>query len=58
MVDIFENASKEAIWHGAASQRLSRKNGARKLIDDAVVELLGQFPDRESMPMVMKSLAS
>ncbi len=46
VVDIFENAEKEAIWHGSASKRLSRDNGTRELIDEAITALLAEFPDR------------
>ena len=49
VVDIFDNASKEAIWHGSASKRVSRDSGARELIDEAVAALLEQFPDRDMM---------
>ncbi len=43
VVDIFSN--KEAIWHGSATKRLSRTNGTRPLIDEAVATLFAQFPD-------------
>ncbi len=55
MVDIFENAEKEAIWHGSASKRLSRDNGTRQLIDEAVAALLAEFPDRDAMAEVTKT---
>ncbi len=58
VVDIFDNASREAIWHGAASKRISRDYGARELIDEAVADLLGQFPDRDMMPDVAEKLTS
>ena len=55
VVDIFENAEKEAIWHGSASKRLSRDNGTRELIDEAVTVLLAEFPDRDAMAEVTKT---
>ena len=55
VVDIFENAEKEAIWHGSASRRLSRDNGTRQLIDEAVTALLAEFPDRDTMAEVTKT---
>ncbi len=56
VVDIFENTVKEAIWHGSATKRLSRDHGARELIDEAVAALLAEFPDRDAMVEVMKSV--
>ena len=56
VVDVFENTEKEAIWHGSASKRLSRDNGTRQLIDEAVTALLAEFPDRDAMPEVIKSV--
>ncbi len=46
-VDIFDNRSKKAIWHGWASKRLSRKDkeNAKQLIDQAIASLLTEFPD-------------
>ncbi len=58
VVDIFENTEKEAIWHGSATKRLSRDNGALELIDEAVTVLLAEFPDRDAMVAVTKTVAS
>ncbi len=58
VVDIFENAEKEAIWHGSATKRLSRDNGTRQLIDEAVTTLLAEFPDRDAMAEVTKTTTS
>ncbi len=58
VVDIFENTEKEAIWHGSASKRLSRDNGTRQLIDEAVTTLLAEFPDRDAMVEVTKTVTS
>ncbi len=58
VVDIFENTEKEAIWHGSATKRLSRDNGTRQLIDEAVTALLAEFPDREAMAEVTKTFTS
>ena len=58
VMDIFENAEKEAIWHGSASKRLSRDNGTRELIDEAVTALLAEFPDRDATVEVTKSFTS
>ncbi len=46
-VDIFDNRSKKAIWHGWASKRLSRKDkeNAKQLIDQAIASLFAEFPD-------------
>ena len=56
VVDIFENTAKEAIWHGSATKRLSRDDEPRGLIDEAVAVLLAEFPDRDAMVEVMKSV--
>ena len=57
-VDIFENTDKEAIWHGSASKRLSRDNGTLELIDEAVTALLAEFPNRDAMVQVTKTITS
>jgi len=51
VVDIFDNRSKEAIWHGSASKRLSRKDkdNATQLINQAIASLLIEFPDSNSV---------
>ncbi len=51
VVDIFDNRSKEAIWHGSASKRLSRKDkdNATQLIDQAIASLFIEFPDNNSV---------
>ena len=46
VVDIFDNRSNEAIWHGSASKRLGRTDEAVELIDEAVTALLASFPDK------------
>ncbi len=46
VVDIFDNRSKEAIWHGSASKRLGRTDETVELIDEAVTALLARFPDK------------
>ena len=56
VVDIFENTEKEAIWHGSATKRLSRDNGTRELIDEAVTVLLAEFPDRDAMVAVTETV--
>jgi len=56
VVDIFENTGKEAIWHGSATKRLSRDNGTLGLIDEAVTVLLAEFPDRDAMVAVTKTV--
>ncbi len=58
VVDIFENTEKEAIWHGSATKRLSRDNGTLELIDEAVTTLLAEFPDRDAMAEVTKTVTS
>ena len=58
VVDIFENTEKEAIWHGLATKRLSRDNGTLELIDEAVTTLLAEFPDRDAMAEVTKTVTS
>ncbi len=58
VVDIFDNTEKEAIWHASATRRLSRDKGARQLIDEAVTALLAEFPDRDAMVQVTKSVTS
>ena len=57
VVDIFENAKNEAIWHGSATKRLSRDNGTRELIDEAVMTLLAEFPDRDEVFEVTETVA-
>ncbi len=49
IVDIFDNRSKEAIWHGSASKRLGRTDGAVELIDEDVTALLARFPDKAAL---------
>ena len=49
VVDIFENRENQAIWHGSAQRRLSGDNATQHLIDDAVMTLLSEFPDRDAM---------
>ncbi len=51
VVDIFDNRSKEAIWHGSASKRLYRKDkdNATQLIDQAISNLFIEFPDSNSV---------
>lgn len=51
VVDIFDNRSKEAIWHGSASKRLSRKDkdNATQLINQAIASLLIEFPDTSTV---------
>ena len=46
VVDIFDNRSKEAIWHGLASKRLGRTDEIVELIDIAVTALFARFPDK------------
>ena len=46
VVDIFDNRSNEAIWHGSASKRLRRTDEAVELIHEAVTALLAKFPDK------------
>ncbi len=58
VVDIFENTGNEAIWHGSATKRLSRDNGTLELIDEAVTALLAEFPDRDAMAEVTKTITS
>ena len=58
VVDIFDNTENEAIWHGSASKRLSRDNGALELIDEAITALLAEFPDREAMAEVTNTVTS
>lgn len=58
VVDIFENSEKEAIWHGSASKPLSRDNGTLELIDEAVITLLAEFPDRDAMGEVTQTITS
>ncbi len=57
VVDIFEHTVKEAIWHGSATKRLSRDNGTRELIDEAVMTLLAEFPDRDEVFEVTETVA-
>lgn len=45
VLNVFENQSKEAIWHGAASKRLSKNFMAQELIDEAAAVLLEAFPN-------------
>jgi len=47
VLNVFENRTKEALWHGAASKRLSKSFMAPKLIDEALTALFEQFPDED-----------
>ena len=58
VVDIFENTENEAIWHGSATRRLSRDNTTHELIEEAVTALLAEYPDRDAMVEVTKTLTS
>ena len=58
VVDIFENTENEPIWHGSASRRLSRDSTTRELIDAAVTALLAEFPDRDAMVEITKTISS
>ena len=58
VVDSFENTEKEAIWHGSATKRLSGDDGTLELIDEAVTALLAEFPDRDAMVEVTKTITS
>ena len=57
VLNVFENRTKEAIWHGAASKRLSKSFMAPELIDEAVTTLLEQFPDQEFVSEDMEMMA-
>jgi|GEM_PF-654879 len=46
VVDIFDNRSNEAIWHGSASKRLGQTDETVELIHEAVSVLLARFPDK------------
>ena len=54
VLNVFENRTKEAIWHGAASKRLSKNFMAPELIDEAVTTLLEKFPDQEFSAEMME----
>jgi len=56
VLNVFENRTKEAIWHGAASKRLSKSFMAPELIDEAVTTLLEQFPDQDLIAEDMEVL--
>ena len=56
VVDVFDNHHKEAIWHGWATRRLSRGYTAPELIEEAVVTLFEQFPDRDGTRKVVKDV--
>ena len=50
VVDIFDNASKEAIWQGSTRNRLARADAradTRELIDQSVASVLALFPDED-----------
>ncbi len=57
VVDIFENTEKEAIWHGSATKRLSGEGATLELIDEAVMTLLAEFPDRDEVFEVTETVA-
>ncbi len=58
VVDVFDNMEKEALWHGAASKRISRKENGSELISEAVDTLLGQFPDSTAMAEMASDLST
>ncbi len=60
VVDIFDNRSKEAIWHGVATKRLSQadRDNAADLINQAAASLFSDFPAKDAMPKVMEELMS
>ncbi len=44
-VDMFDGSSKQMVWHGVASQRLSDKPEKNtKKLDDAVADMFKHFP--------------
>ena len=53
----FENTEKEAIWHGSATKRLSGEGATLELIDEAVMTLLAEFPDRDEVFEVTETVA-
>ena len=52
-VDLFDNRSKQAIWHGTATRSLGGDETGQRLIADAVAALIGPLPAR---PMTSASL--
>ena len=45
-VDLFDNRSREAIWHGMATKSLTGDPRGEELIAEAVAALIGPLPDR------------
>lgn len=48
-IDIFDNQSRQAIWHGHASKSLTRDAMGRKLIAEAIDALIGPIPEHEAV---------
>lgn len=44
-VDLFDNRSRSAIWHGMATRSLTGDPNGQELIADAVAALIGPLPD-------------
>jgi hypothetical protein len=43
-IDIFDTGTKQAVWHGVATQRITGDNVSQSTIDNAVQGVLANFP--------------
>ncbi len=43
-IDVFDVKSREAVWHGWASKRLSPSADRQKVVDEVVLAILKKFP--------------
>ncbi|PHP16556.1 hypothetical protein CG471_27500, partial [Sphingobium sp. IP1] len=43
-VDIYDTGTKQPVWHGTATQEVSRKSPDQATIDKAVTAVLANFP--------------
>lgn len=56
-VDLFDNRTREAIWHGTATRSLSRDANGQDLITEAVAALIGPIPARPMMSANLRDVA-
>ncbi len=56
-VDLFDNRTREAIWHGVATRSLSGDANGQELIMEAVAALIGPIPARPMMSANLRDVA-
>jgi hypothetical protein len=54
-IDVFDAATKRAVWHAVATQRVSDSGADPALINNAVVAAMASFPSRVPAPVTSTS---